>query len=329
MEGLFRLGLHFRASRTGRRAPLPVVSVGSLWVGGAGKSPLAGELAAIAAEEALAPAILLRGYGARIRGVARVPAGSLDAQLYGDEAAMHAARSPAAVYVGPDRLRAALQAAREGCRLAILDDGMQHPSIARDLEIVTLRGERPLGNGRLLPRGPLREPPVALRRAHLIVLAHTAGSVPPVEAVETVRRHAPGIPIFSWRDRIELLPLSGQGSGRAVTGASSQPGSTPGRVGAFAGIAWPSAFRRALEAQESRGWKRTDPVWNRRARGDPRAGLRDGCEGVITTEKDAARLGGPTWAWLPSSVRVARLSIAWNEPEARPALRAMLVGLGT
>ena len=155
------------------RLPVAVIVVGNIVVGGTGKTPLVLWLASRLRRCGWKPGILSRGY----RGGAAAPmavAASSPADLVGDEPLLLARNGGCPVWVGRDRVKAAseLLAAHPECNVLILDDGLQHYRLARDIEIAVedARGE---GNGLLLPAGPLREP--ALRR----VDAWIANSAPP------------------------------------------------------------------------------------------------------------------------------------------------------
>ncbi|MBM3286105.1 MAG: tetraacyldisaccharide 4'-kinase [Candidatus Eisenbacteria bacterium] len=303
-----------------QRAPIPVVSVGSLWAGGAGKTPLAMEIARLARIEDLAPAVLLRGYGGSTRrGVREVPGSRAagDWRIYGDEACLHADAGTARIFVGRSRLDASRRAHQKGCTIAILDDGMQHRRLARDWEIVTLPADLPLGNGRLLPRGPLREDPTALRRASLVIMAHHARAAVAQEEWRPVRALCrPGTPIFSWIPRLEVSLPGGDALGGGAT------------IGLLCGIGRPDLFERALrDAGYAVAMKcvfpdhhpfsqsEIDAVFER-ARG---AGL----AAIVTTRKDAVRLAGmETRRGVP--LCTAGMTLVWREADAADYIRKRL-----
>lgn len=160
------------------RLPVPVVVVGNIGVGGTGKTPLTLALAAQLRASGYRPGIVSRGYGGNARGVQAVPATG-DPRAYGDEPVLLARRSGCPVWIGTDRAAAAgaLLAAHPGCNLIICDDGLQHYALARDFEIAVVDGARGLGNGRLLPSGPLREPVSRLAAVSAIVV-NGAGAAP-------------------------------------------------------------------------------------------------------------------------------------------------------
>lgn len=163
LEGAYRAGasLHRALSRPAQ-ARLPVISVGNLTVGGAGKTPVALALAQRLLAQGRKPAILSRGYGRRSRESMPVRPDA-SAREVGDEPLMLARRG-LAVFVGQSRVALAARAAELGADVLLLDDGLQHHALGRDLDVIVADASNPFGNGALLPRGPLREPVSALRR---------------------------------------------------------------------------------------------------------------------------------------------------------------------
>ncbi|WP_246167675.1 tetraacyldisaccharide 4'-kinase [Propionivibrio limicola] len=141
---------------------VPVVVVGNLTVGGAGKTPFVLWLVEQLRECGWKPGIISRGYGGAVEGVCEVTVES-DSRVVGDEPLLLAKKSGVPVFVGRDRVAAgqALVSAHPECNVVISDDGLQHYRLRRDVEIVLFDG-RGAGNSQLLPAGPLREP---LRRA--------------------------------------------------------------------------------------------------------------------------------------------------------------------
>jgi tetraacyldisaccharide 4'-kinase len=195
------------AFESGRRAPerlrWPVVSVGNLSVGGAGKTPVVIRLAELLREAGVAADVLSRGYGRRTGRVAKVdPAGTFFE--FGDEPLLVAREAGVPVFVGASRYAAGVMAEREaGERIHLLDDGFQHRELARAVDIVLLH--RSDFSGRLLPAGRMREPLSALRRADVIVLREEDG-----EFEAEGRRHARADALW-WRvrRRLSVAPLKG------------------------------------------------------------------------------------------------------------------------
>ncbi|MGA7564015.1 MAG: tetraacyldisaccharide 4'-kinase [Desulfobaccales bacterium] len=231
-----------------RRLPAPVVSVGNLTVGGTGKTPVTACLTRLFQAQGRKVAILSRGYGGRSQGVACISDGR---RIYqkppqaGEEAYWLASTLPgAAVFTSASRYAAGLAAWKQvRPDLFLLDDGFQHFQLHRDLDIVLLDAAAPFGNGRLLPRGLLREPPAALANknaAQVLILTRFQED----------------------RDRRTLADLQRQFPDKTVLTASIAPAavrlvpagepSPPAILGnqsllAFAALARPEVFRRTLE----------------------------------------------------------------------------------
>ena len=153
-----------------QKAGLPVIVVGNLTVGGSGKTPLVLWIAEHLRAHGWHPAIVSRGYGGKVASPRAVTLISEPAEV-GDEPVLLARRSGCPVWVGADRL-AAIRALRESdpeVDVVVLDDGLQHYRLARDLEIAVVDA-RGFGNGFLLPAGPLREPRSRLRSVDAVIV---------------------------------------------------------------------------------------------------------------------------------------------------------------
>jgi tetraacyldisaccharide 4'-kinase len=167
-RGLYALRI-FKSAHPG----IPVIIVGNLTVGGSGKTPLVLWIAEFLKGKGWSPAILSRGYGARIEQPRAATIADAATEV-GDEPILLARRSGCPVWVGPDRVQVAALVRREEPKVdvLILDDGLQHYAMRRDLEIAVVDA-RGLGNGFVLPAGPLREPRFRLRTVDAVV-AHAA-----------------------------------------------------------------------------------------------------------------------------------------------------------
>ena len=160
-----RTGLYDHGVLSIRRAPIPVLSVGNLSVGGTGKTPIAAWAAARLRELGAHPSILLRGYG-------------------GDETLVHAALNPdVPVIVDADRVRGVQRARAAGADCVVLDDGFQHRRLARTVDWVLVAAEQFSHSRRLLPAGPFREPLSALRRASVLIVTRKSATADVAEAV--------------------------------------------------------------------------------------------------------------------------------------------------
>ena len=292
------------------RATAPVVSVGNLAVGGAGKTPAAIAIALRLLARGRRPAVLSRGYGA-VRGDPRVVSdGSrvlLSAAEGGDEPSLVARRLPGvAVLCGPRRTELARTAVEDlGADVLVLDDGFQHRALARDLDVAVLDAARPFGNGRLLPAGPLREGRGALRRAGLVWLSRIdQADGDAVAALRSLAREATGRgPVESRHAPVDVL----DGSLARSLGRDALRGR---RVLMLAGIARPEGFRRTLASMGAEvAEERIFPDHHRFTAGEVREALaaadRSRCDAVATTEKDAVRL--PAEAASDRRLRVVRI----------------------
>lgn len=183
-RALHRVGM-LRSVRVG----VPVIVVGNLVAGGSGKTPVTLAVAQHLRALGRTPGIVSRGYGARVPGV-RVLHAEDSADAVGDEPALMAGRGVAPVAIGADRVAAAraLLKAWPDIDVIVADDGLQHHRLARDLEIVVVDGRRGLGNGALLPAGPLREPKRRLQSVD-VVLVH-GGAFPGALPFRLVPRDA-------------------------------------------------------------------------------------------------------------------------------------------
>ncbi len=184
---------------------VPVIVVGNLVAGGAGKTPTVLAIVALLRRLGFEPGVVSRGYGRRADGVVDVEARTPVAAC-GDEPLLLRLRSGAPVCVARDRLAAARELRRQHPRVnaIVSDDGLQHLRLARDLQVIVF-DERGVGNGWLLPAGPLREPlPAALPPRTLVVYNASAASTPLPGAL--ARRHLAGC--ASLADWWQGLPAS-------------------------------------------------------------------------------------------------------------------------
>jgi len=292
-NALYRRGW-FKAKRIG----VPVVSVGNLNWGGSGKTPFTVFLAARFRDAGRRVAIATRGYGGSRRDIpVTVSDGSgllADAAAAGDEAVLLASFLPSCVVVVCRDRVAAAQFARDryGSDLILLDDGFQHRRLHRDLDLLLISASHGLGNGRMIPFGPLREPADELRRADAVVLTGTASELSAtsprlrdemsqrrlrVPLFRCVRRHDGFLRVFT-EEPIPAAALKGM------------------RTLAFSGIAHPGFFEsdlRALglevvSAVRFRDHQAYGPAQLDRIRAAARSARADL---LVTTEKDRVRLG--------------------------------------
>lgn len=303
LEGAYRaaIGARNRAYDAGLvqvvRLPLPVVSVGNLAVGGAGKTPVAAWIATELVARGHRPAVLHGGYGA-------------------DEPELHRRWNPEIpVHVGRDRARSGRGAAAEGATALVLDDAFQHRRVGRDVDLVLVAAESWTPAARLLPRGPWREGPRALGRAtHVAVTRKTASA----EVAAAVARR-----LAAYTD-VPVATLALRPAGwRNADGIAAQPPSEPAL--AVAAIAQPELFRvSARIAGADVGDLIAFPDHHRYDAADARRVVAAAAgRPILTTEKDWVKLRG-----LLRDVRVWMLLQRVELEEGGEALRAALDGLG-
>lgn len=281
------------------KSVLPVVSVGNLVAGGTGKTPFVKQLMQELKAQPGAVAVLTRGYRSSNQKSA-VKVENQSAAAVGDEAVILARGTNALVFSGKDRVASAKQAEKDGARLILLEDGMQHRRLQRDQEIVLLDGLDLWGKGFFLPRGYLRDSPKRLKRADWIVITH-------FDEVEDQER------VFQEVKRWSSAPIIGvRANYRASTRLEGR------KVAAFCGIAKPASFFSALE-------KRGAAVTRRLVSQDHEIpsleelkafaaqGKEAGADMLFCTEKDAVKLPlGASFA-LPLEILHMELEPIFNE----------------
>jgi tetraacyldisaccharide 4'-kinase len=247
------------------RVGAPVVCVGNLTLGGAGKTPVTRAVRALLGADAH---VLLRGYGGRMAGPLRVTP-EMDAHDVGDEALLHARDGE--TWIARDRAAGAGAAIAAGARAIVLDDGFQNPALAKDLSLVVIDGDTGFGNSKIFPAGPLRESVAAgLARANAVILMSGNGARAETSALSSF--HGPIL-------RAHLAPTAVPPAGPLI---------------AFAGIGRPERFFATLQARggaiaeavpyaDHHPYSAADLAWLKTLARERGARL-------ITTEKDFARL---------------------------------------
>ncbi len=235
-----RRGAYQRGLLHSEHVAVPVVVVGNLYVGGTGKTPLVIALVRALQLRGLRPGVISRGYGGTARASRLIGPNDAAAEV-GDEPLLIARSTQAPVAIGADRVAAAeaLLRTHRGCDLIVADDGLQHLRLARDFEIALL-DERGLGNGWVLPAGPLREPAARLASVDAIVLH---GS----EAVPSER-----VPCFAMRTRLadRMYRLAEQTDTMSLRELAARQRDSALGVTAAAGIGVPERFFRMLREQD-------------------------------------------------------------------------------
>lgn len=272
---------------------VPVICVGNLTAGGAGKTPVALLIGGILTTKKLDAFFLSRGYGGMVKGPLLVDPNFHTAREVGDEPLLLARVLP--TVISADRIKGAKYAIEQGAKIIVMDDGFQNTSIQKTLSLLVIDGEIGFGNGRLLPAGPLRELPEAgFKRADAVIVINSSDATP-------------------------ILPegmLRLDASIRAANGAFP-PGK---KLLAFCGLAYPQKF---FDTLRSLGAEIVETVsfpdhYDYRS-GDMKnlsdKALRHKAT-LVTTAKDAVRLA-PEWRSL---VTVVDITLEIEEPERLTAL---------
>lgn len=271
----------------------PVVCVGNLVAGGAGKTPVALSLVDILRERGYNPHFLTRGYGGSETGPIQVSPDRDTADDVGDEALLLVTKAP--TWVSRSRPLGAQAAIDTGANIIVMDDGYQNPSIYKDFSLLVIDGAAGFGNGRLLPAGPLREPvDFALSRAHAAVLLGEDKT----GVLEILQRHAPDMPVLTAK----------------VVPDADNPDLFGKKIFAFAGIGRPDKFKDSLAAAGAviEGWG-SYPDHCAYTEEDLQELLNAAAAmsaPVITTAKDYVRLP-PS---LRGKVQVFGVHVVWDDP---------------
>lgn len=264
-----------RMAGSGAGASVPVVCIGNPTVGGSGKTPVARLVASRLRGEGHRPAVLLRGYGGSLAGPALVGAGAT-AEDVGDEALLHA--RDGLTIIARDRLAGARLAVASGADVVVMDDGFQNPALARHMSFLVVDGAHGLGNGRVLPAGPLRAPfaPQLARADALVVVGEgEAGDSLAVKAAVA------GKPVLRAKLQVDGA-VAGWLAGRDVLafcgiGRPAKFAETLGQAGARNAVLRPFADHHAYTDADAAGLMADAK----------RTGLP-----LVTTEKDAVKLKG-------------------------------------
>ncbi len=296
-----------------RTLPVSVISVGNLTTGGTGKTPFTLWLSAYLHSRGFPHGILSRGYGRKGSEVSVVPkfgeTGPL-VPLFGDEPVfMSRSVTGVPVWVGRDRWKSGMAAIRDsGPRILLLDDGFQHLSLARDLDLVLLDAHNPFGNRSLLPLGPLREPVAHLARADAFILTRARDPDQVARTQVLLRELFPGRPIFCCRHHLAGFSAGPDGLFFGLDCLAAK------RVAAFSGLGNNAGFFQSLreggiDLIEAFPFPDHHPYRMEDLEAIFRLASQKGAQVLVTTEKD--------WVRLPSevqgSVLAARVELNFGE----------------
>ncbi|HOW57452.1 MAG TPA: tetraacyldisaccharide 4'-kinase [Smithellaceae bacterium] len=276
------------------KLPCPVISVGNITVGGTGKTPTVIMLARQLSEKGWKPAILSRGYGGSSSHSVNVVADGkkilLSAKTAGDEPLLIAETlKDIPVLTGTSRIatgRAAVE--KYGANVLLCDDAFQHRRIYRDINLVLLDSAAPLGNGYLLPRGSLREPSAALKRADALILTRVEENVPADNEIVKLAQ-INQTPLFRGRHVAREVIRREREMSLPLTYLAGK------KVCAFCGIAQPQSFKKMIGAAGAQIASLDIFPDHHRYEINELEGIinkftESGADFILTTEKDGARL---------------------------------------
>jgi tetraacyldisaccharide 4'-kinase len=295
LSWLYLWGLNRKlASAVPAHATIPVICIGNVTTGGAGKTPIAEAIRERITALGLRAATLSRGHGGKLAGPLKVDPARDTFRDVGDEPLLLAATGES--WIGRDRPQAATAMSADGVQAILMDDGHQNPSLAKDFTFIVVDAGAPFGNGHVLPKGPLREPVAqGLARADAVILMGD-GPVPPGVS-------ASGKPVL----RARLAATEAVPSGPLV---------------AFAGIGRPQRFFDSLkeagaDLRDSIPFADHHPYSS-----DDLAFLRKLAAGdaarLVTTSKDHVRLPAP----MRAETLVHPVKAVFEDPQALDALLA-------
>jgi len=283
---------------------LPVICVGNLVAGGAGKTPVALALGQWFQDHGCNPHFLSRGYGGSLPGPVQVNTECHHCRDTGDEALLLSRTAP--TWVSRDRPAGARAAAQAGADMVIMDDGFQNPSLTKDLSVLVVDGEYGIGNGRLIPAGPLREKVAdAFSRAGAVVVLGKD-----ISGIEAAIKKAGGrIPVL--RARLAPVDEGGHWQGQKVL--------------AFAGIGRSEKFFRSLreagaELVATHAFPDHYSYGEDEAAALVEAAIAAGAE-AVTTAKDVERLEVD----MQDRVVVFKVRVQWEDVEALARLLSPFV----
>lgn len=282
-----------------------VISIGNITLGGTGKTPLVEYIARYLAEENIEVGILSRGYKRRDSSAPYIVVSDgervlANVEQAGDEPYMLANKLKGVkIVVGADRFRAGQLAIKElGCEVLILDDGFQHLSLKRDLDILVLDATDPFGGGEMVPYGRMREPIYALRRAQVIIVTRADRPFDQEELSRIIDGLGMNVPIiYAYHDLVGLreFPDNKVAPLRKLNRA---------RVGVLCAIGNPQVFMGDLEAYQAQlVCEHLFPDHHRYSQDDIDKVVKEaqaaGAEFIATTEKDAVKLAGLSFGEMP------------------------------
>lgn len=287
-----------------RQVSCPVISIGNLVAGGTGKTPFVQLIVKELSKKNIPIAILSRGYRSKkTKKTLQVSSGvgpMQSVESCGDEAYWLAKETNASIFIGKDRIASAKKAIQLGSKLLILEDGMQHRRLKRDIEIVLLHAADLFGKGHFLPMGYLRDFPSRLKKASLIIVTHLEEGASCMEILQKIRVFTEA-PVVGFSASYHLQEnIAGQ------------------KIGAFCGIAKPFFFYKALEGlggkivQTLSSEDHMLPV-KKNLEDFARNCKEEGVACLVCTEKDYVKLNRNEILGLPVFALKMNFRCVWNE----------------
>ncbi|CCK79409.1 LpxK: tetraacyldisaccharide 4?-kinase (lipid A 4?-kinase) [Desulfobacula toluolica Tol2] len=319
----FRIWLYQKGILKQKKLPCFVISVGNIVVGGAGKTPMAIYLAKVLKDMGKQPVVVSRGYKGKYKTDAVIVSDGdrifSNAETSGDEPFMMAQRRAFPVVVGKDRFKAGIQAiAAFSPDVIILDDGFQHLKLKRDLDLLLLDYENPLGNKRFLPAGRLRETPeISSKRADSLIFTRSPDNDKITGGVKNILRYFPDCPWFKTFHTPFIVKhiVHDENLKQDIKDVAGLKGK---KVFLFSGLAKNRSFNHSmkeccvnvvdhLEFKDHYRYKDSDILMINTLAKKVGAGL------ILTTEKDWAKLDpGITWAL---DLIVIGIQIEFEDPQ--------------
>jgi tetraacyldisaccharide 4'-kinase len=289
-----------RMQQPGAPAGVPVICIGNLTAGGAGKTPTAIAVAELLRGAGKHPFVLSRGYGGTLEGPVRVDAARHRAADVGDEPLLVARSTP--TVIARDRVAGARLARTAGADVIVMDDGFQNPSLQKDLSLIVVDGRRGVGNGCVIPAGPLRAPlDVQMRRADAVLVLGPVEDAGEIIAIAEARER----PVFF---------------GRLAPDPAALDALRDRRVLAFAGIGDPQKFfttlaEAGIEVAEQRAFGDHHRFSAEEAHDLVARAQAHGLQ-LVTTEKDRMRMAGAAeLAALAAAAQTLPVRLDVTEPE--------------
>jgi tetraacyldisaccharide 4'-kinase len=320
LAATLRMHLYERGILKRERLPCKVISIGNITVGGTGKTPVTLYIAELLKGLGFKVGVISRGYGGGAEKKGGIVSDGATVRMKPDEAGdepylMGLKLKGIPVVVGKDRVRTGrLALGMFGSDVLLLDDGFQHVRLERDIDLLLLDAANPFGNGRLLPRGILREPLNQLRRADAFVLTQSEPVTTSTKALSDYQRVPPGRPVFRGTRIPDQLVGNEKGEPYPLDFLKGR------KLLAFSGIARNEGFREMLaelggDIVEFLSFPDHYCYLDEDLRSIASSGALSGAEFLITTEKDYVRIQDSQQK--PSNLLILKMAISFGDDTGR------------